>query len=155
MPISTAHPYFARIALGASIFLAAPARADVIEVEGSLQLWQRTCNGASCTLPVGIGAPVAFREDVRRPAAGAVSTVSTRAQSGPYTATVTVYWRADEGEDRHYLSTQTRITRGNDILAECSRFDLDDVTRYFPVGACSGLDFAAGLLIGASVAKRP
>lgn len=153
MTNSLAHPLVAGLALGASVLAAAPAFADAIAVEGSLQMWQRTCNGATCTLPVGIGFPVAFEEAVSRPAAGAVSTVSMRAQSGLYTAIVTVYWRADEGDDRHYLSTQTRITRGNDVLAECSRFDLDDVTRYFPVGACSGLDFAAGQMVGASISK--
>lgn len=136
------------------IFMAAQARAaDTITIEGRLQLWQRSCNGQTCTLPVGIGFPADIKNDLVRPDAGTVATASGRAQSGSYTATITVYWRADDGDDHHYLSAQTRITRGNDILAECSRFDLDDITRYYPVGACSGLDAGTGMMIGASVAK--
>lgn len=126
-----------------------------VAVAGHLQLWQRTCTAAACSLPVAIGTPVAFEGEVTRPAPGVLSTFTVYTSSGPYTARVTVYWAAGEGEDRHYLSAQTRVERDGAPIAECSRFDLDDVAFYYPVGACSGLDPAAGagFMIGATVAK--
>ena len=51
-----------------------------------------------------------------------------------------VYWRADAGDDKHYLVYQANLSdaASGRFIALCTYYEADDQAVFFPVGACSG-----------------
>lgn len=129
--------------------------AEEVALHGSLQFWTRHCDHVpSCHPPQPTGPAHAVVGVLAKPPLGTGSYFERLIIDGGLEARLHIFWQNQGANaDQHYFAYQVRIidTPTRTIIAECSGFERDDLTLYFPVGACSGT--IRGISVGVTMRK--
>lgn len=131
---------------------------DSIAIKGRMEFWLRTCNDAyQCDLPTAISPAIEVDGTLPKPTADKnLTKFEYTAKHDHLEARLQIYWRiVGDQPHEHYLTAQIRLIDVNTktIITECTHYDRDSFTTYFPVGACSGTLNGAG--IGITTKKYP
>jgi hypothetical protein len=111
-----------------------------IAITGSIQLWDRRCDGnGGCDLPAPLSAKMAVSGEVSEPAGpGQLGLFRVPLADEGRAVDFQVFWVAPPDGTKPYLVAQIRLTEAGRLITECTQYASADQPGFFPVGMCSG-----------------